>query len=600
LLASIASIATVVGALGACKSDAEVVTRTVTIHAPLACAAGSSSYALGKSPYALFDPLGDFAPVSSPLPSLALSQVGAVLAGFPADTEEIVATVTGAAAGSALWNAHALLPSAGPVDLLALPFGSPCALTDPIDARTGGALGVVDALHALVAGGTSSAGVPRTALVDLTRGTVTELAGGLLAPRTSPSITPWSGGAVVAGGIGLAGSTPSFEIYSSSAGDFDGATYPLSQARARHAAVVLASGETLLVGGVDATGHVLGSMEAIDPVARRARTGGLAFLDVPRADPVALRLASGEILVAGGVDADGAPVATIEWFSADASRLERTRPLVSSLHEAFVPLAAGGALAIIAPDAPIAGFQNTWVIAADGSLDAATPIETLTDPRLFEGTEQAPILWTGDRWLVWEPWAGAFAALESAIGAPGPSGDPVGSPEPGLGVWLDGTTVSALRFGTRGPYATTPSPLLAGAEGTSLTAPDQLVTGASTGAITFDPEAGLTLESGASVFLTDTTFAAFTLDAETPGKLPPAIVLRDAEGNETVLDSAACGIAAGASVHLEREGSVVRASVDGGALATCNAAPAAGARVSIGVRGIGASSVVRGVVVTRT
>ncbi len=65
---------------------------------------------------------------------------------------------------------------------------------------------------------------------------------------------------------------------------------------------------------MDLDGNVLASLEAIDPVAQRARTGGLALLAVPRADPVVLRLASGEILVAGGVDATGLPVSTLEWF----------------------------------------------------------------------------------------------------------------------------------------------------------------------------------------------------------------------------------------------------------------------------------------------
>ena len=583
----------------ACNGSTNVETRTVTLHAPAACAVGTSSYALGKSPYALFDPLGDFPPVEA-LPSLPLSETGTVLAGFPANTEEVVATVTGA---SAQWEAHALLPSSGPVDLLALPSGFPCALTDPIDARVGGALGAVDELHLLVAGGTSSTGVPRTDLVDLARGVVTALPGGLLDPRTGPTITPFSGGAVVAGGTSLEGNAPSFELYSTSAGDFDGETYPLSQARVRHGAVALAGGDTLLVGGVDANGDVLGSMEAIDPIARRARTGGLAFLSVPRADPVVVRLASGEILVAGGVDASGAPVSTIEWFTADGSQLERTRALVASSHEVFVPLAAGGALAVIAPDAVTPGFQNTWIISAGGAIAAAASIEgALTDPRLLQGTEQEPVLWTGDRYLVWQPWQGAFAALDSAIGAPGPSGDPIASPEPGLGVWLDGTTVRALRFGTRGPYATTSSPLFAGADGTAFTAPDQLVSTDASGPITFDPDAGLTLESGASVFVTDATFASFTLDAETPGNLAPAFVLRDDAGNETVLNAAACGLASGESFHVEREGGVVRASVDGGALATCGLSPASGSRVSVGVRGAAStpSSVVRSLVLTRT
>ncbi len=584
---------------GACSGGTVVETRAVTLHAPAACASGASPYALGLAPYALFQALGDFEPQGSPA-SLPLSSTGAVLAGFPSDTQEIVATMTGAS--SAQWAAHAVLGGGGDVDLLALPFRSPCPLSDAIDARTNGAFGAIDAAHALLAGGTSSSGVPRTSLVDLSRGTVHSLADGLLVPRTSPTVTAWTGGAIVAGGIQLDGSGPSFEIYSTSLGDFDGATHPLSQVRARHGAVVLASGETLLVGGVDANGDVLGSMEAIDPVAGRARTGGLALLAVPRADPIVLRLASGEVLVAGGVDGTGQPVTTLEWLTADGSQREKTSDLVASLHEAVVPLAAGGALAVVAPSAPSSGFQSVWVVSADGDVEAGTPVDgSLTDARLFEGTEQAPVLWTGDRWLVWQPWQGAFTALSPAIGASGPTGDPTVSPEPGLGVWLDGRTVGALRSGTRGPFATTAasSPLLV--TDTSFTAPDRLVLAGAAGPITFDPTSGLALQPGASVFVTDATFASFALDLRTPGALPPAIVLRDPAGNETVLDPGSCAVPAGSSLHVERDGDAIRVSVDGGSLVTCAAAPSAGARVSIGVRGAATSgSVVRAVVVTRT
>ena len=585
------AIGTLVGGVAAamaCSGSPSVQKRTVTVHASARCAPDV------KSAFALYAPLGDF-PLQASV-SLSLQQdVGSALSGFPSSTQEIVATITDSTSSAGTWSAHAMLASAGAIDLLALPSGSPCALTDPIGARTGGALGAIDEGHVLLAGGTSSSGVPTTALIDLTRGTVSELPVGLLVPRTNASVTAWSGGAVVAGGVQFDGGS-SFEIYSSIAGDFDGAKYPLSQARARHGAVVMASGDTLLVGGVDPNGNVLGSMEAIDPVAKRAKTGGLGLLQVPRADPVVIRLASGEILVAGGVDAGGQPVSTIEWFQPDGS-VERTRDLVSSALEAFIPLAAGGALAVIGPPAT----ASVWVISADGGFEAAAPLEvTPTDLRFFEGTEQAPVLWTGVSWLVWQPWSGTFTALASAIGAAGPTGDPIASPEPGLGVWTDGTTVHALRFGaTRGPYATdTSSPLLLAS--TSFTAPDRLVSGSASDPVRFTTQAGLTLEPGASVFLTDATFASFALDAQTPGKLPPSFVLRDASGHETLLDGASCGVTPGSAVHLERDAASVRASVDGGALVTCAAAPSAGARVSIGLRGAGASaSVVRSLSVTR-
>ena len=579
--------------MGACTKSPRVETRAVTLHAVASCAPGAGAYGL-------YSPFGDFQPTSSP-PSLPLANVGAELAGMPDDTREVVVDVID---GESQWRAHSLVPASGDVDLLLLAYQSPCALTDSIDARTGAALGAVDATHVLVAGGSANGAVPATAIVDLARGTVRSLVAGLLVPRAKASVTAWSGGAVVAGGVrpDTNETLASAEVFASGAGDFDGQVITLSEPRTRHGAVVLANGQTLLVGGVGSStsAAVLGSMEIVDASAHRAQTTKLASLAVPRADPHVMRLASGEILVAGGFDADGNPVSTLEWFKSDASAASHTtQELVASSHEAFVPLGAGGALAVIAPDSQPTGFQNVWVISAAGGLEAATPIDgALSDVRLFDGTDQAPVLWTGDRWLVWDPWAGAFAALAPAFAAAGPTNEPSASPEPGLGVWTTGSTVHALRFGARGPYVATTAPFLA--SDTSFTAPDRLASVGPQSAITFDATAGLSLQSGASVFVTDATFASFALDAETPGASPPAVVLRDSEGNETVLDSSTCPSTPSSTLHVERDGDTVRASSGKGALVTCTIAPASGARVSIGVRGEGeAASVVRSVVITR-
>src|SRR5262249_34916311 len=101
-------------------------------------------------------------------------------------------------------------------------------------------------------------------------------------------------------------------------GDFEQATIALSEPRTRHAGVVLSTGETLLVGGRGSAGP-LRTMEIVDPTTRRAHTAGIALLQVARDKPTALRLSNGEILVAGGLDANGNPVTTLEWFAPDAS-----------------------------------------------------------------------------------------------------------------------------------------------------------------------------------------------------------------------------------------------------------------------------------------
>jgi len=235
-------------------------------------------------------------------------------------------------------------------------------------------------------------------------------------------------------------------------------------------------------------------------------------LAVPRIAPSVLRLASGEVLVAGGADANGVAVLTLEWFSPDASHTKRTEDLVAGSARAYVALQSGGALAVIAPPAGAdATFHNTWVIDPDGVLEAATSIEgALTQPALFGGAGDAPVLWTGDRWLRWQPWLGTFGALGARDAAPAHVGVVSASPDRGLALWLDSSNTSeprftALRFDVRGEYSPLGGPLLVSDAGDL--SPDHLVT---SGAVTFDSAldgGALTLEPGASAFVTDRTYA---------------------------------------------------------------------------------------------
>ena len=186
------------------------------------------------------------------------------------------------------------------------------------------------------------------------------------------------------------------EVYSSELGGIDqGQRITLSTNRSNHGAVVLVTGETLLVGGVGQNGStVLSSMEVVDPVTRTVRAENVAALAVARRSPVVLRLASGEILVAGGFDASGASIATVEWFSPDASAVSKRAHdlVVDAVARAYVALEGGGALAVFASlQATDPGYQSVSIIDADGSFEPATPVPgTLTQPILFGGAGGAP------------------------------------------------------------------------------------------------------------------------------------------------------------------------------------------------------------------
>jgi len=322
------------------------------------------------------------------------------------------------------------------------------------------------------------------------------------------------------------------------------------------------------------------------------RSTNVAQLSVARSAPTVLLLASGEILVVGGVDGSGNPVNTLEWFSADVSQATQLpTQLVTGPAQSAAALEGGGALVVIAPPASAdSSFENVWRVDADGALEPAQSIEgTLTQPILFGGAAGAPLLWTGDRWLRWQPWEGSFGEANTLETTATSVGDVVASPDSGFAFWLDPTALAltALRFDMQGEYSTLPGALLA-ADDTD-TAPDRL---ASPGVVTFDPSTGVTLAAGASVFVTDRTYADVTIDVDQPTGEPVLVVLRDPIGTELEVGGETCPGALSAAtagqpstLHVERTGATVTWSLGSGAPATCATGVVAGARLSIGLRG---------------
>lgn len=560
-----------------------------------------------------FHALGDYEPPAAPVdvhPALAVGDA------IPEIDPAARALFADATEGALSWWALTSIAPTGPIDAWLLPaltscaaFPAPGADASAPAARSGAAMVAIDGTRALVVGGAAGEALP-TLVVHLDTGGVAWASPNLRRPRMGATVTPIGSGALVAGGEDprLPGAPfDDAEVYDESIDGFDQQNLILlSEARSAHGAAVLATGETLLVGGVGADGHtVLGTMEIVDPATRTVRAENVALLQVPRSAPTVLRLASGEILVAGGFDGQGVPVATLEWFAPDASSAtKRPEDLVSGVARSFVALPAGGALAVVAPPAGAApGFDDAWVIDADGTLEAAASIAgALANPILFGAAGGAPALWTGDCWLRWQPWLGAFGELDVLDSTPANVGAVANAPDPGLAMWLDATSgaVTALRFDTRATYSTLAPVFVDDANDAS---PDRL---AAAGAASFDATQGVTLAAGASAFVTDQSYADIAIDVDAPTAQPPLVVLRDAAANEVVVGGDACGVASlpGASgVHVERHGTAVTWRTAGGtsgASGTCAATVASGARVSVGVRGATPGpSVARNLRVTR-
>jgi hypothetical protein len=595
---------------GGCQKDPVITTREVTLHAPQSCAPGLSNLDAGA--FAVYHALGDYEP-AVPADGHLLTVVGTALPEIDPAARTLLVDTT---EQDRVWEGVAPLAPAGDVDVLLLPSTTPCALRGTI--RQGaGTLGITGGQRALLVGATSGSVVLR-----LDTGALDPLAAGLQGPRTSAAVTPFGAGALVAGGIVGGGVAADAAVYDPVRGAFEPQTIALSAPRSAAGAAVLATGETVLVGGVGKDGKTaLDSIEIVDPVTRKARVAA-PRLALARSAPTVLRLASGEIFVAGGVDSSDIPVKKLEWFSPDVSQAitSRTQDLVAGSARTYAALEGGGVLAVIAPPANASGtFQNAWVIDPDGVPEAATAVEgSLPQPVLFGGAGGAPVLWTGTtagdggapgRWLRWQPWAGAFAPLEVLDDTPDRAMGVATSPDPGTALWAEtGATprLAALRFDVRGPYSTLAGPLLLA--DTTDTVPDRFP---ARGAIAFDAIAGaLALSPGASppgatAFVSDRTYADVRIEVDAPTGKPALVVLRDALGDAIEVGGAACPGAvvtgAASTLTVERKGASVTWTVSSGASGKCALGFDAAARVSVGVRAAPdlTSSVVRNVRVRR-
>lgn len=594
-----------------CTPAANTEQRMLYVYAPRACLVPQSEA------YSVIYGNGDFDDSQSAVASLYLREVGREMTELPSETRSVIVDVSHPSQRID-WRGTAEVPASGPINVLVWPGGETCRLSRSVEPRTDVTFGVFGH-HLMVAGGRLEGQVPHTFVGDLTTGILDRLEFGVGTRRSRATITAFGetpeqepAPALVAGGEDPDAQTPlgSAEVYvplpgaAGEIGDFDRVRIELAEARTKHGAVVLATGETLLVGGTGQGGSPLRTMEIVDPKTRRNRTNGVALLAVPRTNPNVLRLASGEILVAGGVNDRGQSVATLEWFAPDASRpTKRPVDLVTGRERGFVPLEGGGALAVIAPSSGGSDFKTVWVISADGTVDAALPIDpaTLDVVRLFPGTDGAPVLWTGQRWLRWQPWFGAFQPISDAP-ARGPRGAAIASGDPGLALWLDDRAddpredlvlagqlyVRGYRFATRSRFGTVRNPLLV--DGPFGLAPDR-VTGTPGSSINFVEGRGLELGPGASAFVTDVTYADVTVDLD--GAFAPSVVLRQDDGRELEVGGAACAFAQNAtkSLRVMRKGPRVEVSVDGGEPRLCPTELDAGARVAVGVRGTSGTGV---------
>jgi len=431
-------------------------------------------------------------------------------------------------------------------------------------------------LYGLSAQPGESGGAPAGLSIDLGTAQIQELGPdqGLGSPRRFASLSALAGHLVIAGGIDPEGNRhrSDAELFDRVQHRFEPTRLQLASPRARHAALSLPSGATLLIGGESEDGDALGSVELISADASHSARA-LQLLATPRIQPSALLLGDGRILVGGGYAwaasardprAARQPIASVEFLSAELTDRSsvplRLEP--AALDRAFVELAAGSALAVGGCD-PLAReseclpcangsgciVRDVWWIDPQSTLHALEPLPlelAAAEPKLVAAAEGSPWLIANGRLARFDPWQARFVAVDDVRFDPlaAQSPQPLAL-APGLFVWLqqnaDSIELLGLHSTQRGRLTQDVAPLLVGSgRGVVPLRPATGAQGEAGVTLRYSVANGLELSGSSAVAsIADTDYASFTLDLSLAAG--PAPLLRLAGASEAASESASFG-----------------------------------------------------------
>lgn len=241
----------------------------------------------------------------------------------------------------------------------------------------------------LIVGGENEEGAVKSAeLLDAARGSISRAASARTA-RTGHTATLLVDGTVlVAGGSNRSGLLRSTEIYDPRTDTFSPGPR-LLRARAGHTATTLLDGRILVAGGDSNQ-----TAEIFDPSARRF-TLVAATTTVPRSFHAAIRMRSGDVLLAGGVGfyyGDTAEIFNVETSTFAATKnwlqVNRVRPGLQMLPDGKVQVIGGdggGSLEIYDP--VLRRFRNfARLSAAGGAMPTAQVPRARTWTAVIDGT----------------------------------------------------------------------------------------------------------------------------------------------------------------------------------------------------------------------
>jgi hypothetical protein len=557
--------------------------------------------------------LGDFPTNDGTVESLSLTAQNTRLS-FPSDTLALDSSAYPESSAQ-VFIGFSERGKAG-LDFLLWPEGGPCELfrAASYPAGLGGeALGFDSASGLLMIAGSdgfSSSAVVGALTFDARTGQsiVLDPRAAMRRPRSFASVTGFGEKLLVAGGeypIHESGSAATVfndtgEVYDPATGSFETDLVPLAVGVTRHAAVPLESGEIALIGGRSAASAAANFIQLVSPLTRTSTL--LGTLSVGRDAPSALRLDDGRLFVAGGEDADGRPVAALEWRAPDASPLpapfDGTISLPPRFGRAYAPLPGGAVLAVggcedrppqagedCASECPrgcppqpsavgAARYEAFW-IAADGTVSAVPLAISAGAPSLLAGSDGSPwLIADGGKLYRFDPWHALFEPALAELGASVASASArfvaMGSDSfAWLGEDAQGVVLNGVRLGTRSAFSND-VPLVTLRSPNDPSRPAHLVSDRA-------PSADLSYEDGRGalafakstsdqaktcVWISDALFADFSAEIEFSSEVSPSLRLGATQFVAAAADgaSAACHLPAlpagggGGRIRLERVG----------------------------------------------
>ncbi len=182
------------------------------------------------------------------------------------------------------------------------------------------------------------------------------------------------------------------EMYNMTTNAYETWAGGLSVARSSHTATLMSDGRVLVAGGFDASGTPMSSLEICDPIAKTCSSGGLPALSVARGGHTSTLLSngpySGQVLICGGQSAAAATSITgsCDRFNPDGNTISAAGAMPSARMGHTAVLLRGGKVFVSGGRRRDAG-NTVWIYEPmnelyDPNADSWSPVSALLQGRI--------------------------------------------------------------------------------------------------------------------------------------------------------------------------------------------------------------------------